>query len=274
MKHFTARRWLAGVVTAAVAAILALILLGYSISLHNTAYLSGWVLLAIILFLASYNVRKKLTYPPLLQSAMWLQLHIYAGLLSIVFFLLHTGFRVPNGVFEVVLALLVVGVVVSGIIGLVISRVVPPRLVVRSEEIIFERIPIFRRQLREQAEQLVVESVGQSDTTTLTDFYERRLAEFFRRPRHAWQHLVQSTRPLNQLINELRSLERYLSTQERSIAVQLAELIQAKDDLDYHYAMQCTLKCWLFVHIPLTYVLLPFVAVHVVLVHAFSGGWS
>ena len=76
------------------------------------------------------------------------------------------------------------------------------------------------------------------------------------------------------MINELRVLERYLSTQERQTAAELAELIETKDNLDYHNAMQGALKCWLFVHIPLTYVLLPFVVVHVVLVHAFSGSWS
>ena len=274
MRYFTARRWLAGIVTAIIAVVLALLLLGYSLALHHAAYLSGWMLLAVVLFLASYNVRKKLTYPPLLKSAVWLQLHVYGGLLLIVLFFLHTGFRLPSGGFESLLALLVMSVVVSGVIGLVLSRVVPPRLAVRGEEIIFERIAMFRRQLRGQAEQLVVDSVEQSNMSTLADFYDRRLADYFRGPRNAWRHLGQSTRPLNQLINELRALERYLSTQERQTAAELAELIETKDNLDYCYAMQGALKCWLFVHIPLTYVLLPFVVVHVVLVRAFSGSWS
>ena len=52
------------------------------------------------------------------------------------------------------------------------------------------------------------------------------------------------------------------------------KLIQAKDSLDYHRAMQGLLKGWLFVHIPLTYAMLVFIFVHVVLVHAFRGGAS
>ncbi len=44
----------------------------------------------------------------------------------------------------------------------------------------------------------------------------------------------------------------------------------AKDALDYHHAMQGVLKGWLFVHIPLTYVTLIFIVVHVVIVHTFA----
>ena len=46
---------------------------------------------------------------------------------------------------------------------------------------------------------------------------------------------------------------------------------ETKDQLDFHQAMQGLLKGWLFVHIPLTYALLLFALVHLVLVYAFSG---
>jgi hypothetical protein len=48
--------------------------------------------------------------------------------------------------------------------------------------------------------------------------------------------------------------------------------VRQKDGLDYHHALQLTLKLWLFVHIPLTYSLLIFSLVHLVLVYAFAGG--
>ena len=53
---------------------------------------------------------------------------------------------------------------------------------------------------------------------------------------------------------------------------QIADLVRQKDGLDYHHSLQLTLKLWLFAHIPLTYSLLIFSVVHVVLVYAFSGG--
>jgi len=59
---------------------------------------------------------------------------------------------------------------------------------------------------------------------------------------------------------------------EREAAERLADLVRQKDGLDYHRALQLTLKGWLFIHIPFTYSLLLFIVVHVVLVLGFSGG--
>jgi hypothetical protein len=264
-----ARRRRAITLTAVVAAVLSALLVGHSLSLRNTTYLTGWVLLSVMLFLTVYNARKKLTYPPLVSSATWLQFHVYTGLLSFLLFLFHIGFRIPNGRLETIMAALYVTVAGSGVAGILLSRTLPARLAVRGEEVLFERIPIFRRRLREEAEQLVVECAEATHTTTLADFYKRDLAAFFDRPRHLWHHLLQSTRPRHNLLNELHDLDRYFDDRERSAARRLAELIEAKDHLDYHYAIQAVLKGWLFLHIPLTYALLIFVAVHVMLVHAF-----
>jgi peptidoglycan biosynthesis protein MviN/MurJ (putative lipid II flippase) len=52
---------------------------------------------------------------------------------------------------------------------------------------------------------------------------------------------------------------------------QLRELVKQKDNLDFQYAMQATLKCWLFMHVPLTYGLLLFAALHVLVVYAYRG---
>jgi len=268
---FAARRWFAIVLTAVVAVAGSAVLLSRSLSLRDTAWESGWILLAVLLFLSSYNLRKKLTYPPLLSSATWLQLHVYVGILSFILFGWHVGWRIPNGLLETAIAVVYVCVAASGVIGLALSRMIPGRLTVRGEEVLFERIPVYRRQLRERAEAVIVDSAQESGTDTLSDFYARRLAGFFYGPRHAWRHVIQSTRPLTSLMHELRSLERYLSDRERETLRELTELVQAKDSLDYHRTMQGVLKGWLFVHIPLTCVLLVLVGAHVVIVHAFVG---
>jgi hypothetical protein len=271
MRHLIARRMFAGTLTVLIAVVLALTFQGSALSLHNSAYLSGWCLLGLMLFLTLYNIRKKLTYPPLLASSMWLQLHIYGGFLAFAVFFMHTGLELPNGPFQIGLAILAVSVLISGVIGLLLTRLIPPRLASRSEEVLFERIPTFMRELRRQAEQLVIDSVKQSETTTLADFYEQHLVDFFARPRHTWRHPVQSRGPFDQLVHELTALQRYLSAPDREFAERLGELMRAKDNLDDHHALQGALKVWLFLHIPLTYVLLLFAVVHVVLIHLFSG---
>lgn len=250
----------------------------YALKLRPAAFITGWILAAFVLFLTLYNARKKLAYFPLFKSSSWLQLHVYVGLLSIVLFTLHACFQfgrhwhLPRGPLNVSLALLYVLTAASGVLGLLVTRAFPSRITDRGEEVIFERIPIFLRRLRERAAELIVQAVSESDASTLPDFYSRRLVWFFARPRHYWLHLVHSRRPLLVLGNELSSLGRYLNDQERAIAGEISLLIEKKDALDYAWALQGTLKGWLFVHIAMTYSLLAFLAVHIVVAYAFSGG--
>ncbi len=272
MSKLAARRWRNGTIALLLtAAILALYWL-YAASLAEQSYPSGWFLLGLMILLSAYNFRKKLPFLPLGSSAAWLQIHLYAGWLTIVLFLVHLGFRAPTGWLEGGLALLYVTVAASGVGGILLSRIFAPRLTSRGESILYERIPALCEQLRGEAEQLAVQSVAESDTTTIGDFYTAKLLPFFKGPTNFIGHLVGSNRPSHTLLRELDSLHRYLRNPERRILDQIAELVRAKSDLDFQYAVQSTLKWWLFVHIPLTYALLIVTAVHVILVYAFSGG--
>jgi hypothetical protein len=73
-------------------------------------------------------------------------------------------------------------------------------------------------------------------------------------------------------MREVDELRRYLNDAERATLQKLGDLVRRKDGLDYHHALQTTLKLWLFVHLPLTYSLMIFSVLHVVLVYAFSAG--
>ena len=246
----------------------------YTAALYDGAFLSGWLLLLTMLFLALYNIRKKIPVLPIGSSSAWLQLHVYAGWLAIVLFALHVGLRVPDGWLETILAVLFVLVAGSGVVGLVLSRNLSRRLTRRGEEVIFERIPVFMARLRNEAEELVLRSTKEAESTTIADYYAARLMPFFDGPRNFTQHLRESNRSLFALLAGIGDIERYLSPKEREFSDALRQLVQKKDELDYHYALQATLKGWLFAHIPLTYTLLIFAALHLVLVYAFTGGLS
>ncbi|MGH7969299.1 MAG: hypothetical protein ACREIC_11290, partial [Limisphaerales bacterium] len=187
-------------------------------------------------------------------------------------FLLHIRFRIPRGNLEIILASLLVGVTISGIIGLFLSRSLPPRLARHSEEIIFERIPLLRQQLRSRVEDLIKNSVAEIDSSTLADFYVARLQSYFSRPRDWWWHVVGSDIPLHRRLVGLASLDRYLNDKELAVSATLAECIRAKDNLDHAYACQGLLKGWLFVHIPLTYSLIIIAIVHGFLAWSFTRG--
>ena len=240
----------------------------WSEELPNYAYLSGWVLMAVMILLALYNMRKRLPFLSLGSSEAWLQIHVYAGFFTVILFLAHLRFRMPTGWFEGALAWLYILVTGSGIVGLFFSRVLPRRLATRGGEVIYEKIPALRHALRLEAETLVLTGGPQ----VIANFYTENLHDFFRRPKYFWPHLLDSRRPLNAIVTELDELRRYLNEAERATLEKLDDLVRRKDGLDYHHALQATLKLWLFVHVPLTYSLMIFSVLHVIIVFAFSGG--
>ena len=113
--------------------------------------------------------------------------------------------------------------------------------------------------------------VEESASDTVADFYVAELSAFFVRPRGLRYFLRPTSRRRNELQSKLTALSRYCSPNEQQARQQLSRLIDRRDDLDYHNALQGQLKWWLFGHIALTYMLLLLSGLHVILVHAFQG---
>jgi hypothetical protein len=240
--------------------------------LGASAFTTGYLLLAAVLFLALYNVRKKLSFLPLGTSATWLQWHLYAGIGSMGLFALHAGFPWPSGILNSTLAAVYLATVMSGLVGLFLTRTIPRQLARVGEELIYERIPVLRLQVRTQAGDAVLQSVTASGATTLADFYVDRLFNFFHRPRGLGYFIRPTTARRRSLMAELTAVRRYLSDQEQTAWERLFALLRRKDDLDFHEARQRLLKGWLFVHIGLTYGLVVLALLHGFLALAFSGG--
>ncbi len=252
-------------------AILFVVVEAQSESLGGNSFTTGYLLMGSIIFLAAFNLIKKLTFLPAMGSAaFWMQLHIYVGLATFAIFGFHVAWQVPSGKFEIFLAVLYLVVAFSGIYGLYATRVLPKRLTAIPVEVIFEQIPWWRDQNARQARTLVLNAEDSSDV--LARFYANRLARYLERPRNLVYLVNPNGRERRQLINEIEELDRFLTEDQRLISRGLAELVHRKDDLDYHHAIQGRLKVWLFVHVGLTYSLLAVSLLHLVLVHAFHGG--
>jgi hypothetical protein len=266
------RRWLAAVALVALVLVLVLADRVLATSLRNSAFATGWLLVGFTAALAGYGVRKRVPVIPIGAASTWLTLHTFGGIFALGIYVIHVKGRLPSGPFEIALAAVFTCAGLSGVLGLMLSRILPPRLATRGEEVLHERIPRFREEIRRRVEALVERSVVETGSDTIAGFYLDRLAAFFARPRNATAHLLQSQRPLKRLLEETAALERYLNAAERSIFAEIVAAIRTKDDLDYQYAMQGVLKLWLLVHVPLTGALLVLVPFHVVLVYAFRGG--
>jgi hypothetical protein len=235
---------------------------------------SGWILCVLILFLAAYQVRKALPVLPLGSSAAWLQAHIYAGLATAVLFAIHLDFALPNGHVEGLLATVYGLVFCSGLVGLFMTRRFPIRLRHLSSEVLFEQIPVERRQIVNRANQLILQAQSNTTHAGISDIYRSRIYPFLNKPRGIlWHVLGQDDRTARRLIQSLNDQRRYL-TKDSDIELlkNLEQAIRGKSELDVHTALQGTLKLWLFVHIPATTALLVFMVLHILLVYAWSGG--
>ncbi len=231
---------------------------------------SGLLLFTLMVFLTLFNARKKLPFIPVLQASTWMQLHIYLGYFTLLLFFLHMGIRIPQGGLEISVALLFLSVSLSGVLGAYLSRTFPVRLTHHGENLLFERISGIRYQLAEQVEALVVDSVSTTNSSTIADFYREHLRDYFARSHNFWSHLTGSPRPLRRLLERMDALDRFLNADERKYMEQLTEQVRVKDNIDFQWYLQGTLKIWLFVHIPLTYALLLFAAVHGLLAWKFT----
>lgn len=272
MKTFRRRRIRNCVIFFSIAIFVVYVFTAMQTALVNSAFYSGWFLAGLVVLLASYNLYKKVPFLPLGSSTTWMQIHIYAGLLTAVVFLLHTGFRIPNGLFETILATFYLLVFTSGLVGLVLTRTLPARLSTRSEEAIYEEIPGLIHRLKREVEEAVFGCVSETETAAVPDFYMSRLKPFFEQPQYFWSHLFHSERAFQTLLSDIREQSRFLNDTEQAAMKGISERVVVKNDLDYQYALQSTLKYWLFLHVPLTYGLSILILFHVSLIYAFSGG--
>lgn len=240
--------------------------------LMRTAHWTGYAMLAVVLILASYNLRKRLAAAPVGASAAWLQFHLYLGLGSAVLMLVHTSGRWPNGWLEGFLAGCYWGTFASGVFGLYLTRTIPRQLARASEEFVYERIPRLRREVLEKSRAAVLEAAGDSGATTLADFYADRIDPYLAVSRGGLYVLRPTSAMRRSLMRELADLRRFLDRAELAASERLFAMVRKKDDLDFHESRQGLLKRWLFAHITLTCCLLALAGLHAWLAFWMRGG--
>lgn len=233
-----------------------------TISLRPHSFYTGIALLAFVLLLTLFNARKKLPFLPLLKASHWLQFHIYAGLLSIFLYALHTDFRIPTGNLEIALAILFGIVTLSGVAGIFISRLLPSLMASSGEALTFEKIPTYEIRLRREVEELIESTEKKNGTSSLGDVYISRLSRYFK-PRSVTRFFLgHPNRFRARAMEDLENSARYTSEDEQDAVEMMKDFIDTKYNLDVQKCSQSFLRCWLFVHIPFTYSMLIVALVH------------
>ncbi|MEZ5383958.1 MAG: hypothetical protein R3F13_00440 [Prosthecobacter sp.] len=241
------------------------------VALRPTAIYTGFALLALVLALALFNGRKKLPFLPLLKASSWLQFHIYAGWFSVFMFLLHSDFRLPSGMLEIILAVLFAIVALSGVAGLFITRLLPPAITRSGEPLVYERIPRYRHALQTEVENIVEEAERKSGSTAMGNFYMETLAPYFQGSSSVFLLAGNPSRHAQRILGQMDEYCRYLDKDLVDSMGRLRDCVERKRNLDFQNAAQRLLKLWLFVHIPFTYSLILVALAHAWIALVYEG---
>ncbi|GIW98998.1 MAG: hypothetical protein KatS3mg111_2331 [Pirellulaceae bacterium] len=240
--------------------------------LGDAAILSGWLLLSAYVGLMLLWIRKRIYARRWGRVAGWLALHRRLGWFAAAVFMMHIGWPI-EGRFEQVLAMSFLVVTATGILVSIASRTVPRRLLALPTDYRWEQIPALQRQVAQQAHCQAIASASFDEGATLAEFYHTQLLPFFQGSR-SWLYVAwPSGSRRRRLVGQLHQLRRYLGPRGKEVEQTLARLVQQKDDLDYHYALQRRLRVAYAAHVALTWALGMMIAAHVVLALRFQGAW-
>ena len=189
----------------------------------------------------------------------WLQFHLYGGTIALLLVFMHCGFAVPTGALDFWLWVLSIWVTASGLVGALLQKIVPRMLASGlAVEVVYERIPELVADLRQRAEALATASAD-----PVREFYARRMSAAFERPEARWIYLTDITGGIQARLREFAYLEGVLSAEERERFVQLRELYRTKLEIDAHYTLQKPLRAWLVTHLPVSFLLLALLFLHI-----------
>ena len=244
----------------------------YHLSFRDPRFFDGWILFAAMAMQMLFHIKGNMAALDKINDARWTQFHILVGYIVIGGFFAHTRLMFPNSALEGALWAVFALVVVSGIVGSILTVAIPVRLEQHSETIEFNEIPDARSRLALKAEELAVSAQDTESLGTIWDLYSTTLRSFFNGPRNVFAHIGGSKLPLRRLCHEIEASELTINGADSTALQSLKTLVVEKDRLDFRYANQGLLYVWTFVHVPATYGLIVLTSVHVAIVYAFSSG--
>lgn len=229
-------------------------------SVWGTVYGSAAAVLALAA--AGYGLRRRAARAASRWGAgtagSWLDFHIWGGLLFALLMLMHSAFRLPSGWVNGWLWALSLWTVASGVAGRLLQRWIPRVLASGlSTEVLYERIPVLVEEIRERAE-----AVADASGEAIRSLYDRGLAADLAAPRRRWIYFFDITGGAAGRLAEFAHLRPLLAAEEGERLAELENLYRTKLEIDAHYTLQQALRGWLYAHLPVSFLLLVFILLH------------
>lgn len=226
-------------------------------------YALGTIGAGLIVWLALLGIRKRAMTRGRWSLKAWTSAHVYLGLALIVFATLHTGFQFGWNVHTLAYALMML-VILSGIYGIAVYVLLPQGLSDSRSEMtapqMIEAVGSLNKQIGISAQSLSDEDgavvLGSLDDDPFGGGAWRRLSGSYPRCPNAGA------------LAYLRDRLEESGGKEEAALDQVVQLLEKKaaalQRLRGYIRRRALLEVWLFVHVPLTFVLLAALVAHIV----------
>ncbi|MBI4859363.1 MAG: hypothetical protein HY815_03770 [Candidatus Riflebacteria bacterium] len=239
----------------------------------------------LILFAASLSARRRFPGWLVGTGQHWLKAHIWISMLALPVVLFHSGLRV-SGTMATLLVLLLAVVSASGIFGLVLQRFLPERMMVQCPtETVYEQIDQVLLKLREEARLSVEAAVGafpdslpstvvaelrgggmpastsladlKPGSLPLVDFYVNHLKPYL-------ADLPSGLTDARARATHFEHVRRHVLSSLHPTLDDLASICHERSQLERQRRLHLWLHGWLFVHVPLSMLLVVLMCAHAV----------
>jgi hypothetical protein len=219
----------------------------------------------LVVFLALYKLRKNIYTIRLGTLQGWLQAHIYIGIISVAIIAMHVGPRI-GGAFSMLLLALFSLVILSGIIGLMIYKVIP----VSVNKYGSGTLPLAEMEDKIAGYLNEADKLVDNTHTEFSLLYFETIRPLFVHKGVKWGYLLKEERTI--LENQKKLFEGFktLTPPQNVYDISaLGSLAVEKERLTFMWVKLCAMKAWLNFHMPLTFAMIAGTIVHIITIFYF-----
>jgi hypothetical protein len=221
----------------------------------------GWISTVLLLMTAALSVRKRMAYQGVGRLSAWVAAHTYLGIGAGFVILLHSGLRM-GGLLTTLLLIVSSLTVASGLLGLGLSRKLPPLLTA------MEEAPAIQEELlaaREENLRGLLE-LARDGSGEFRRLVEERLVS----QTGSWSRMAQFYRRRSTIADELPGFEREtedavarLQPEEQGAFKRAAEYALRVNKMNAELFLQRAMRGWLTLHIASTTLMMGLAAIHI-----------
>ncbi len=269
------RRYFWGKLTFAMTLVLVLSYIIYSRRVSpNGATMMGLIYGIIsflaILLLMYYGIRKRSYTAKHWSLRAWLSSHVYIGMMTLILVPLHAGFKFGFDIHTLAYVLLAI-VVVSGIGGAALYLLIPRRFSQFGEELTYAMGQSSDEELRKIMRQMRALAVDKSQE--FADACQAEIEYGIPKRHVGWGLLWRRSATVAPVATQIAAFRDYLTRipeEEHAVFQSLARLATQKRDLERRVVAQMRfqnlLEAWLYIHLPVSVVMLVVVIIHIVVI--------